>query len=81
MGGDFTGTILPVNPKHASVAGILCYPDIQSLPVNTELAIICIEDFISEDLFQDLQNAGVKVAVVIANSVYNKQESKAAGTF
>lgn len=76
LGGDFTGTILPVNPKHASVSGILCYPDVQSLPVNTELAIICIEEFTSKALFQDLQNAGVKVAIVIANSVYKKQESE-----
>ena len=39
--GGFSGPIMPVNPKHASVAGVLAYPDVTSLPVTPDLAVIC----------------------------------------
>ncbi|MGR9108520.1 MAG: CoA-binding protein, partial [Gammaproteobacteria bacterium] len=32
LGGGFDGPILPVNPKYRSIAGILAYSDVQSLP-------------------------------------------------
>jgi hypothetical protein len=39
--GGFEGPIMPVNPKYASVAGVLAYPDIASLPMTPDLAVIC----------------------------------------
>ena len=30
--GGFDGPILPVNPHHAAVEGVLAYPDVASLP-------------------------------------------------
>jgi len=30
--GGFDGPIMPVNPKHEAVEGVLCYRDIDELP-------------------------------------------------
>ena len=41
LSGGFPGPILPVNPKYDSVAGVLAYANIASLPVTPDLAVIC----------------------------------------
>jgi len=33
---------MPVNPKSPSIEGVLCYKDVQSLPMTPDLAIFCI---------------------------------------
>lgn len=38
----FCGCIMPVNPKSPSIEGVLCYKDVQSLPMTPDLAIFCI---------------------------------------
>ncbi|WP_261818229.1 bifunctional acetate--CoA ligase family protein/GNAT family N-acetyltransferase [Vibrio gallicus] len=68
---DYSGTILPVNPKHTSVAGILCYPSLSELPISTEFAVICIEHFDDEILFEQMRTSGVRVAIIIANTFYD----------
>ncbi|UUZ54888.1 CoA-binding protein [Massilia sp. H-1] len=41
LGGGFGGRIYPVNPKYDTLAGLLAYPDVRSLPEAPSLAIIC----------------------------------------
>ncbi len=41
VGGGFNGVVYPVNPDHEAVLGIVCYPDLKSLPHIPDLAIIC----------------------------------------
>jgi len=41
LAGQFKGPILPVTPRNKSIAGVLAYPDIASLPLTPDLAIIC----------------------------------------
>ena len=38
--GGFNGPIMPVNPNHRSVNGVLTYPDVKSLPVSPDLAVL-----------------------------------------
>jgi acetyl coenzyme A synthetase (ADP forming)-like protein len=40
--GGFTGAILPINPKAASVAGIHAYPSVADVPEPPDLAIIAV---------------------------------------
>ncbi|OBT07988.1 GNAT family N-acetyltransferase [Vibrio sp. UCD-FRSSP16_10] len=72
---SFNGTVLPVNPKHTSVSGVLCYPDLASLPLIPELAIICIDSDDLLALFIDLDNKGVRAAILIANSLFDEAKS------
>ena len=39
--GGFEGPVMPVNPKHEAISGVLAYADIESLPKAPDLAIIC----------------------------------------
>ena len=41
LAGQFKGPILPVTPRNKAIAGVLAYPDIASLPLTPDLAIIC----------------------------------------
>ena len=36
----FDGPIMPVNPKHDAIEGVLAYPDVASLPLVPDLAVI-----------------------------------------
>ncbi|MEW5792443.1 MAG: CoA-binding protein [Pseudomonadota bacterium] len=38
--GGFAGPVMPVNPKYTAVAGVLTYPDVASLPLTPDLAVI-----------------------------------------
>ena len=40
-GDGFDGPIMPVNPKATSVASVAAYPNVASLPVTPDLAVIC----------------------------------------
>jgi acetyltransferase len=63
--GGFDGPILPVNPKHKSVAGILCYPDVASLPLTPDLAIICTPPETVAGLVGELGARGTRAAIVV----------------
>jgi acetyltransferase len=62
----FEGPILPVNPKHEAIAGVLAYPNVASLPVNPELAVICTPAQTVPPLIAELGARGTKAAIVIA---------------
>jgi acetyltransferase len=36
----FDGPVMPVNAKHRAIEGVLAYPDVASLPVTPNLAVI-----------------------------------------
>ena len=38
----FAGTILPVNPRNPSIAGLQCYPDIGSLPTVPDVGLVLL---------------------------------------
>ncbi|MBI1774009.1 MAG: bifunctional acetate--CoA ligase family protein/GNAT family N-acetyltransferase [Proteobacteria bacterium] len=65
LSGGFDGPIMPVNPRHRSVAGVLAYPDVASLPVLPDLAVICTPPATVPGLIADLGSRGVRGAVVI----------------
>jgi acetyltransferase len=62
----FAGPIMPVNPKHKAVAGVLCYPDVGSLPETPDLAIICTPAPTVPDLIGQLGARGTKAAAVFS---------------
>ena len=41
LGSGFEGPVMPVNPEHEAIAGVLAYPDVRSLPSAPDLAVIC----------------------------------------
>lgn len=65
LAGDYAGTIIPVNPKHAKVAGIRAFPDVDSLPQTPDLALICTPPETIPGIISRLGAKGSKAAVVL----------------
>ena len=62
----FDGPILPVHPHHQSIAGVLAYPDIASLPITPDLAIIATPPATVPALVAQLGARGTRAVVVIS---------------
>ena len=65
LDAGFQGPVMPVNPNHKSVAGVLAYPDVASLPEAPDLAVICTPPDTVPDLIAELGQRGNRAAVVV----------------
>ncbi|HUC62170.1 MAG TPA: bifunctional acetate--CoA ligase family protein/GNAT family N-acetyltransferase [Alphaproteobacteria bacterium] len=61
----FEGPVMPVNPKHPAIEGVLAYPDVDHLPVVPELAVISTPPEAVPGIVAALGRRGTKAAVVI----------------
>jgi acetyltransferase len=66
MAGGFDGPVMPVNPQHTAVGGVLCYPDVAHLPVVPDLAVICTPPKTVPGLIAELGARGTRGAIVIS---------------
>lgn len=62
---NFTGSLLPVNPKYDSLAGYKTYSKIADLPLIPDLAVICTPPATVPDIIEELGARGTKAAIVI----------------
>lgn len=65
LNGGFRGELLLVNPRHPSLNGRKVYPDIKSLPLTPDLAIIATPPDQVAALIAELGGRGTKAAVII----------------
>ncbi|MCC5794302.1 MAG: GNAT family N-acetyltransferase [Chromatiales bacterium] len=61
----FGGSIYPVNPRHSHLDDMRCWPDVQSLPLAPDLAVICIPAPGVPACIDALGQAGCHAAVII----------------
>lgn len=66
MAAGFEGPVMPVNPNHSAVGGVLCYPDVARLPMTPDLAIICTPPQTVPGLISELGQRGTRGAIVIS---------------
>jgi len=69
LAGGFAGPVMPVNPRHESVCGVLTYPDVASLPRTPDLAIICTRADTVTGLVDRLGQRGTRAAIVMAGDL------------
>lgn len=62
----FKGAIYPVNPKEASILGLVAYPALAAIPGTVDLALICTPAKTLPDVIAQCGVKGVKGAVVLA---------------
>jgi acetyltransferase len=67
--GGFSGPIMPVNPNCNAVLGVLAYPDVKSLPVTPDLAVICTSPTTIPSLVRELGERGTRAAVVLTGGL------------
>ncbi len=63
--GGFKGALRLVNPRHDRVGDHPCYPDVRSLDIIPELAVICTPPASVPELIAGLGARGTKAAVVL----------------
>lgn len=68
MGGGFKGPIMPVDPSRWALAGALAYPDIASLPVTPDLAIITRPLAEAPTLITQLGQRGARAALLTGDA-------------
>jgi acetyltransferase len=62
----FTGPIMPVNPKHRAIEGVLTYPDADALPEIPDLAVIATPPETVPGLIAEFGRRGTRAAVVVS---------------
>jgi acyl-CoA synthetase (NDP forming) len=63
----YSGELLLVNPKSATVQGVRAYASVKDLPLAPELAFIAIPARLVRQSLQDLAEKGVQAVVVLSN--------------
>ncbi len=67
--GGFKGPVMPVNPDHQSISGVLAYKDVASLPVVPELAILTTPLEEAPALIGELGARGTKAVLLLSREV------------
>lgn len=63
---SFGGPVYPVNPKHETLRGLRCYPNISAVGKDVDLAVIATPAATVPGVIADCASAGVKAAIVIS---------------
>jgi acetyltransferase len=63
--GGFQGPVMPVNPRHEAVAGVLAYPDVASLPIVPDLAVIATPPQPIPGIVEELGKRGTPGVIVL----------------
>jgi acetyltransferase len=79
MAAGFQGAILPVGVGLRAISGVLAYPDIDSLPVAPDLAVLCDESIEVESAFAALARKGTHAAVVVCRGIRLRDVARATG--
>jgi acetyltransferase len=61
----FAGAVMPVNRKHAQIAGLTSYADVADLPAAPDLAVICTPPESVPGIIDALGRRGTRAAIVI----------------
>ncbi|HTH18230.1 MAG TPA: CoA-binding protein, partial [Magnetospirillum sp.] len=73
---NFAGPIIPVTADHQSVAGVLAYPDVYSLPIVPDLAVICTPAATVPGIIKALGEKGTRAACIMCPGLdYEHDES------
>jgi acetyltransferase len=63
----YPGHVFPVNPRHAAVLGLPCFPDLASTPEPPEAVVVAIPAEHVPALLADAVERGVRAAVVLSS--------------
>jgi acetyltransferase len=64
--GGFPGPIYPVNPKADEILGMKCYPDMEDLPGDADLAVLVIPPKMCLPTLEACVARGIRHAIVIS---------------
>ena len=65
--GQFPGKIYPVNPRHETVSGLPCFPDVSAIEATVDIAVIATPITTVPRIVADCGDVGIAGAVVISS--------------
>lgn len=74
--GGFEGPVMPVNPRHASIAGVPCAPDLAHLPEPADLGVVCTPPAAVPGVVDALGRQGARAAVVVTAGFAECREAR-----
>ncbi len=74
LGGGFKGDIYLVNPKHGSIEGHACHPNISDLSAAPDVAIIATPPATVPGIVAELAERGTRAAIVITAGLSDEQK-------
>ncbi|MBB1201946.1 protein lysine acetyltransferase [Enterobacteriaceae bacterium 89] len=77
LAGGYSGPVLPVTPAYKAVLGVLAWPDIESLPLTPDLAVICTNARRNLSLLEALGKKGCKTCIILSAPPEQSAELKA----
>ena len=63
----YAGRLYLINPKYRDIAGIPCYPDLDSLPETPDLGVVSVAAERAIGVIADLGKRGVRMAIVFSS--------------
>ena len=63
----FKGNIYPVNPKHTEIGGLICYPFIEDVPQEIDLAIIAVPSVRVIEVLHECIKERVKAVIILTS--------------
>ncbi len=69
INGGFKGPVMPVSKMEQAVSGVLAYPDVLSLPITPDLAVLCVPLEEAPDVLNELRHKGAKAAILLAGGL------------
>jgi len=74
----YTGTLYPINPKHATIQGVSAYKSIEEIGTRVELAVIATRPQTVPDIIEQCGRSGIKNVVIITSGFREAGHSGAA---
>lgn len=74
LAGGLDGPVMPVQPGHSSVASTVAFPDLTSLPITPDLAIVCAAIRPIPEIVFELGRRGTRAIVVMCRDERPSQE-------
>ncbi|HKI97769.1 MAG TPA: bifunctional acetate--CoA ligase family protein/GNAT family N-acetyltransferase [bacterium] len=79
LAGGFDGPVMPVNPRHDTVESVIAYPDVASLPIAPDLAVIATPTETVPGLVAELAGRGTRAAIVISAGFGEMRDERGPG--
>jgi acyl-CoA synthetase (NDP forming) len=64
---DYPGAVYPVNPRHAEIDGLRCYPAIGAVPAPVDVALVVVNAERVTTVVRECGAAGVRFVVIITS--------------
>ncbi|OGA00953.1 MAG: hypothetical protein A3H35_04825 [Betaproteobacteria bacterium RIFCSPLOWO2_02_FULL_62_17] len=63
----YKGRVYPINPKHAVIAGLKCYPSVASIDGPCDVAIVAVNGAATVNVVRECGKKGIRFAVVYSS--------------